>query len=156
MNNIMSHWIWHFMWLCNNVSSITLWSLHGYHNALRWLLRRRWQFYTFHTNLRGSLKNHCTNTRLVCTHLNVFFTLNSYMAMKFEFRKYLKKKEKKKISACRLHTTSAKKGINMEKNCVINHGIFQHLSLNPSNINLFSVHSCMFLTELAYIVALSE
>ena len=37
---------------------------------------------------QGYLKNHCTNTRLVCTHLNALFMLNPNMVMKnlnFEF-----------------------------------------------------------------------
>ena len=31
---------------------------------------------------RLTLKNHCTNTRLVCTHLNAFFMLNPNMAIR--------------------------------------------------------------------------
>ena len=36
-------------------------------------------------------KNHCNNTRLVCTHLNAFFMLNPNMAMKIQFLKNLEK-----------------------------------------------------------------
>ena len=31
------------------------------------------------------LKNHCTNTRLVCTQFNAFFMLNPNIAMKIQF-----------------------------------------------------------------------
>ena len=36
-------------------------------------------------NCWGYLKNHWTNTRLVCTHFNAFFLLNPNMIIKFEF-----------------------------------------------------------------------
>ena len=38
-------------------------------------------------NYRGYLKNHWTNTSLVCTHLNIIFMLNSNMAIKIWFSK---------------------------------------------------------------------
>ena len=58
------------------------------------------------TSSRDYRKNHCTNTRLVCTHLKAFCILNPNMAMKswifnFFFSKY-------KILTCHrgLHSTS--------------------------------------------------
>ena len=36
----------------------------------------------FSENCKGYLKNHWSNTRLVCTHLNAFFMLNPYMVRK--------------------------------------------------------------------------
>ena len=44
-------------------------------------VRKSWNLQLSSSNLRGYLKNHWTNTRLVCTHLNIFFMLNWYMAM---------------------------------------------------------------------------
>ena len=48
-------------------------------------------------------KNHCTNTRLVCTHLNALFMLNLNMAMKFEYWKLLKKRGKIQLVICTWH-----------------------------------------------------
>ena len=39
--------------------------------------------FEFSQNTTGYLKNHWTNTRLVCTHLNAFLMLNSNMVMTF-------------------------------------------------------------------------
>ena len=41
-----------------------------------------WKFAAISQNLRGYLKNHCCNTRLVCTHFITFIMLNPNMAMK--------------------------------------------------------------------------
>ena len=75
-----------------------------------WLLYRSWKFHTFSLISRDYLKNHCTNTRLVCTYLNaVFFMLNPTMAMKnLDFNFCWKSC---KIFACHLHSTSTWRGL---------------------------------------------
>ena len=74
--------------------------------TLWWLSPERFlqYFFKFHW---GYLKNHLTNTRLVCTH-SAFFMLNPNMAKKVWFQKILKKSWK--ILACRLHSTSVWRG----------------------------------------------
>ena len=52
---------------------------------------KRWQFTIFSQN-HNSYCNHCTNTRLVCTHLNAFFMLNPNMAMKIWISTFSEKK----------------------------------------------------------------
>ena len=54
-------------------------------------------------------KNYWTNTRLVCTHSNAFFTLNPNMAMTIWISKFFEKKFR--ISTCRLHSTSTQRGL---------------------------------------------
>ena len=63
----------------------------------------------------GYLKNHWTNTRLVCTHLNPFFMLNPNMTIKIWILKFFEKSLK--ISICRLHSTFAWRGLEF-CNCV--------------------------------------
>ena len=47
-----------------------------------WLLcKEKFEFKTIFSNWRNYLKNHCTSTRLVCTHFSAFFMLNPNMAM---------------------------------------------------------------------------
>ena len=45
------------------------------------LCQERLKFKTFSQKSRGYPKNHCTNTRLVCTHFNAFFHFNPIMAI---------------------------------------------------------------------------
>ena len=57
----------------------------------------------FYQNIRGYLKNHWTNTRLVCTHLNAEFSYRIQIwQWKFGFWKFLRKSKQKKKAAHRL------------------------------------------------------
>ena len=50
--------------------------------SYRFLLGESWNLKLFSQNSSSYLKNHCANTRLVCTHLNAFFMLNPNKTMK--------------------------------------------------------------------------
>ena len=70
---------------------------------------KSWNLKLFSQNLRGYLKNYWTKYRLFCSQINAFFMLNPNMAMKI----WISKKNEKslKILACRLHSTSAWRGL---------------------------------------------
>ena len=76
---------------------------------------QKYKFIRFSQSWRY-LKNHWTNTRLVCTHLNTFFILNPHLVTKFEFVEILKKKKRKKerkekMLICHLLWTPAFSGL---------------------------------------------
>ena len=85
-------------------------SFNSLHTTCSFCKKKKLKFDFFFQNLRYYLKNHCTNTRLVCICLNAFFMLNPNMAIKiFNF---LKKFE---IFTHHLHSTSVQRGINSVK-----------------------------------------
>ena len=51
------------------------------HSAQQFKCAKIWNSKIFYHNRTCYLENHCTNTRLVCTHLNAFFMLNPNMVM---------------------------------------------------------------------------
>ena len=67
------------------------------------LCRKKLKFETIFSYFKGYLKNHCTNTRLVCTHLNAFCMLNSNMALKIRITNFFEKNEKFRPIVCTRH-----------------------------------------------------
>ena len=66
---------------------------------MSWLqicVRLNWNLKLFSQTWRDYLKNHCTNTRLVCTHSDAFFMLIQNTAMKIWISKFVGKKFEKK------------------------------------------------------------
>ena len=55
------------------------------------LRAQKWEFDMFSQNHKDYLKNHWTNTRLVCTHLNALWHCMQIWQWKFDFWKFLKK-----------------------------------------------------------------
>ena len=67
------------------------------------LYKNKLKLKLFSPNSRGYLKNHCTNTRLVCTHQNAFFMLNLNMVMKIWISKIFEKVDKFPPVVCTRH-----------------------------------------------------
>ena len=96
-------WLWQFeFWnFSGEITKFWLGKVLMIYTLARTTHTKSWNLKLVSRNSKGYLKNHCTNTRLVCTHLNAFFMLNPKKAMNFEnFWKSWT------ILTCHLHSTS--------------------------------------------------
>ena len=60
----------------------SIWAPSLFHTLATIIVYKTWKNCNIFLELKDYLKNHWTNTRLVCTHFNAFFMSNSNMTMK--------------------------------------------------------------------------
>ena len=90
--------------------------------------------------------NHCTNTRLICTHFNAFSMLNTNMALQIWILQIFEKSVK--YLAYRLHSTSVWRGLN----CHIFSGYFKKEFFTVQNFSQMQKWAPIFASWHSYVL----